>query len=179
MDPLAQRRAALLRTISNAQLQLDALEGVPTEDTYADGTIIRAAILNPGKRDPVTYVFLKVQTDDYDEKATGRRSMAHWYHTGFISHVHSTALGNKPYFRGWPDLQRWLSEPNRVVETWTILEPRCERDHPGPRVKRAYEDVCVAILEILRRIYSQHYGDDDVEHVRAINSIMHVSGVYE
>lgn len=118
MDPLAQRRAALHRQISAAQLQLDALELVPVEDVYPDGTIIKATILNPGKRDPLTYVFLKVKNQRYEY---GASNPSRWYHTGWVQHSPGASRGNTyqlTYFNGWGDLQRWLTEPGRVIETW-------------------------------------------------------------
>lgn len=118
-DPIANRRASLRRTISNAQLELDALELVPQEDTYADQTTIRAVIMHRRSGRPVTYLFFKITGEYSSENATGVR----WYHTGHISHSHSTREGNKPWFAGWGELQRWLAESGRVVERWEVLEP--------------------------------------------------------
>ena len=166
-DPLAQRRASLLRTISEAQLQLDALELVPDLTSYPHGTIIRAEVTHPRRHEPMTYAFLKIVT----EQGYG---LTRWYHTGYVnSHGRGTGPSAVTYWDGNESFQRWLSEPGRVVETWTVVEK------PTVRVRRAHEEVEGDILDVLRRQYGAHYGDDDIEHVRAINAIMHVSGVYE
>lgn len=119
-DPIAARRARLQREIREAQLQLDALELVPIEDTYEDGTVIRAEILNPGQRDPLTYVFLKVVTTDMN----GHPREGRWYHTGHIQHDTTVAPKNRTYFTNWIALQQWLSQERRVVETWAVMEVR-------------------------------------------------------
>ena len=121
-DPIAAKRARLEREIRRAQTELDALELVPTEDVYADGAIIRAEILNPGKREPFTYVFLKVVNPDAPGGPTTR-----WYHTGWIQHNPHTGRGNAyqlTYFQGWSELQKWMAESGRVVETWTVMSPQ-------------------------------------------------------
>lgn len=121
-DPIAAKRARLEREIRRVQTELDALELVPTEDVYADGTIIRAEILNPGKRDPTTYVFLKVS--DPQGVSTRNPSGVRWYHTGWIQHNPGASRGNTyqlTYFQGWSELQKWMAESGRVVETWTVM----------------------------------------------------------
>jgi hypothetical protein len=154
-DPLGARRARLQREIREAQLQLDALEFVPTEDSYADGTVIRAQILNPGKRDPLTYLFLKVA----DPAGINSRnpSAVRWYHTGWVQRSAGASRGNSTYFNGWPELQTWLTEPRRVVESWEILTPRCELNHadPTPRTSagRSHESIHADVLDVLRAEY--------------------------
>lgn len=112
-DPIMMRRMELQRQIAEAQRGLDTLQLVPTEDEYEDGTIIRAQI-RWGSMLSATYVFLKVvHSEDSPE--------TRWYHTGFVKHPHSRDYGNKPYFVGWRELQSWLIDRGRVVESWEPL----------------------------------------------------------
>jgi hypothetical protein len=153
-DPLGARRARLQREIREAQLQLDALEFVPETDSYPDGTVIRASVLNPGQRDPLTYLFLRI--DSLDHNVTGRGGVR-WYHTGYIGHAQGNHATQKlrTYFDGWPELQTWLSEPKRVVESWEILTTPCTRDHT-PRdaaTGRSHESIHADVLDVLRAEY--------------------------
>src|SRR6187431_3130983 len=94
------------------------METLPTHDTYPDGTIIRAGIKYGGRVEPVTYVFLKVETGSrgYDREVR-------WYHTGWVNHDRAEPHGGKPYFAGWTELIQWLIDRLRIVETWDVIYP--------------------------------------------------------
>lgn len=168
-DPIASRRADLERQIADAQRALDTIQMVPTEDSYPDGTIIRAQI-RYGSGFLKTYVFLKVGTEPNDE--------VRWYHTGRIKHGPTKRRAtDEPFFDSWRELQTWLIDRGRVIESWEIVEPRCEYDHP-PRGRRAHEDVQADILDVLRDEYGET-ADNITKHLHVINKIMRIEGVYE
>ena len=133
-DPIAAKRARLQREIRDAQTQLDALELIPSTDTYGDGTVIKAEISWRGGA-PLTYIFLKIVDDTLRE---GDR----WYHTGFIDHG-GAQHHSKQFFKGWDAFQKWMAETGRVVETWCVLEIRRESAEvpfpdPSPITHSAY-----------------------------------------
>jgi hypothetical protein len=170
-DPIAARRAELERQIASAQRSLENIQSVPTDDVYKHGTIIRAEI-SYGSGDVTTYVFLKIISEELD--------VVRWYHTGQISHNPTSRGGGRrgddTFFVSWREFQTWLIDRGRVVESWEILEPRCECNHRTPG--RAHEDVMVDIADVLRFEYANTL-DAEPKHMRVISKIMQIPGVYE
>lgn len=174
-DPIAVRRADLERQIRDAQRALDTIQMVPVEDTYPDGAIIRAQIRSRSG-ESATYVFLKV-IRPVDIPRDG--DVVRWYHTGQIDHgaTQQRARG-EAYFVSWRELQSWLIDRGRVIESWEIVEPRCELDHT-PRNRRAHEDIQADILNVLRSEYGAWTDIQESKHERVIAKIMNIEGVYK
>lgn len=130
-DPIAARRAELQRTIAEAQRALDTVALVPQTDDYPSGTVVRAQI-RYGSGDAATYIFLKVEGEYTTNQTRGQFGTVRWYHTGTISHSGNIGVraAGAPYFVSWHELQTWLIDRGRVVESWEILEP--ELDHVQP-----------------------------------------------
>lgn len=117
MNPREKMAAEIQEEIAWRERKLHALNLVPGQDVYDEGTMLRVRVQSPSDpKNVLTYLLLKVGGHIGGDSRDGL-----WYHTGKI-YRRNTGWSQEA-FRGWEQLMWWALQQTIVSWEELVVKP--------------------------------------------------------